>query len=122
MKSWLQDNGIKLCSTHRERKSVATERFITTLKNKVDQYMPSISQKLYTDKLVDIINEYNNTYHRTIKMKPIDVKSSTCIDFYKKNNKKDPKFEVGENVRISKYKNIFCQRLSSKFMGQSFCD
>ena len=111
MKSWLQDNGIKLCSAHRERKSVATERFITTLKNKVDKYMPSISQKVYTDKLVDIVNEYNNTYHRTIKMKPIDIKSSTCIDFDKKNNKKDPKFEVGENVRISKYKKDFLPKI-----------
>ena len=54
-----------------------------------------------------ISNKYNNTYHGTIKMKSVDVKSSTYIDFDKENDKKDPKFEVGDHVRISKYKNIF---------------
>ena len=62
---------------------------------------------MYIDKLDDIINEYNNTYHRTIKMKPIDVKDNTYIDFEKEVNDKDPKFKVGDYVRISKYKNIF---------------
>ena len=56
--------------------------------------------------LDDIVSEYNNTYHSTIKMKPIDVKSSTCIDFGIKNNDNDLKFEVGYHVRISSYKNI----------------
>ena len=55
------------------------------------------------DKLSDIVNEYNNTYHSKIKMKPIDVKSSTYIDFDKENNDKDPEFKVGYHVRISKY-------------------
>ena len=53
------------------------------------------------------MNEYNNTYHRTIKIKPIDVKDNTYIDFGKEVNDKDPKFQVGDHVRISKYKNIF---------------
>ena len=64
---------------------------------------------MYIDKLDDIVNEYNNTYHRTIKMKTVDVKDNTYIDFKKEVNDKDPKFKVGDNVRISKYKNIFAK-------------
>ena len=60
---------------------------------------------MYINKLDNIVNKYNNTYHRTIKIKPLDVKS--IIDFNKENNKKGPKFKVGAHVRISKYKNIF---------------
>ena len=62
---------------------------------------------MHINKLDDIVNEYNNTYHRTIKMKPIDVKDSTYIDFEKEVNDKDPRFKVGDHVRISQYKNIF---------------
>ena len=61
------------------------------------------------DKLSDIVNEYDNTYHSKIKMKPVDVKSSTYIDFDKENNDKDPEFKVGYHVRISKYKTIFAK-------------
>ena len=64
---------------------------------------------MYIDKLNDIVNEYNNTYHRTIKMKPIEVKDNTYIDSIKEVNDKDPKFKVGDHVRISKYKNIFAK-------------
>ena len=71
--------------------------------------MPSISKNVHIDKLYDIVNEYNNTYHRTIKMKPIDVKYNTYIGFGKEVNDKDPKFKVGVHVRISKYKNIFAK-------------
>ena len=59
--------------------------------------------------LHDIVNKYNNTVHRTIKMKPIDVKDNTYIDSKKEVNDKDPKFKVGDHVRISKYKNIFAK-------------
>ena len=69
----LKDNDIEMYSTHNEGKSVADERFIRTLKTKVYKYMTSISKNVYIDKLDDIVNEYNNTYHRTIKMKPVDV-------------------------------------------------
>ena len=62
---------------------------------------------MYIDKLHDILNEYNNTYRRTIKMKPIDVNDNTYINIDKEVNDKDPKFKVGDHVRISKYKNIF---------------
>ena len=71
--------------------------------------MTSITKNVFTDKLDDIVNEYNNTYHRTIKMKPVDVKDNTYIDFKKEVNDKDPKFKVSDHIRISKYKNIFAK-------------
>ena len=71
--------------------------------------MTSISKSVYIDKLDDIINEYNNTYHRTIKTKPIAVKGNTNIDSSKEVNDKDSKFKVDDHVRISKYKNIFAK-------------
>ena len=89
-------------SRHNEGKSVVAERFIRTLKNKVYKYMTSISKNVYIDKLDDIVNEYNNTYHRTIKMKSIDVKDNTYINIGKEVNNKDPKFKVGDHVKISK--------------------
>ena len=64
---------------------------------------------MYIDKLDHIVNEYNNTYHRTIKIKPVDVKDNTYIDFDKEVSDKDPKFKVSDHVRISKYKNIFAK-------------
>ena len=108
-KKWLKDNEIEMYSIHNEGKSVADERFIRTLKTKIYKYMTSISKNVYIDKLDDIVNEYNNTYHRTIKMKPVDVKDNTYIDFEKEVNDKDPKFKIGDHVRISKYKNIFAK-------------
>ena len=71
--------------------------------------MMSILKNVYIDKLDDIVDEYNNRYHRSIKMKPIDVKDNTYIDFKKEVNDKNPKFKVGDHVRISKYKNIFAK-------------
>ena len=103
MKSWLEKNNIEIYSTHIEGKPVAAEKYIRTLKNKIDKYMTSISKNVYIDELDDIVNKYNNTYHITIKMKPIDVKSNTYI------NDKNPKLIIGDNVRISKHKNVFLQ-------------
>ena len=80
MKWWLEKNDIEMYSTHNEGKSVVTERLIKTLKNKIYKYMTSISKNVYVDKLDDIVNKYKNTYHCTIKMKPVDVKPSTYID------------------------------------------
>ena len=70
--------------------------------------MTSISKKVYIDKLNDIVNECNNTDHRTIKMKPVDVKDNVYIDFAKEINDKDPKFKVSDHIRISRYKKYFC--------------
>ena len=82
--------------------------------------MTSISKNVYIDKLDDIVDEYNNTYHRTIKMKPVDVKDNTYIDFKKEVNDKDPKFKVGDHVKISKHKNIFGKGYTPKWSEEVF--
>ena len=74
MKSWLERNDIGMYSTHNKEKYINAERFIRTLKNKIHKCMTLISKNVYIDKLDNIVNKYNNTYHRTIKMKPVDVK------------------------------------------------
>ena len=79
-----------------------------------------MSKNLYIDKLDDIVGEYNDTYHGTIKMKPTDVKDNTYIDFKKEVNDKDPKFKVGDHVRISKYKNIFAKGYTPNWSEQVF--
>ena len=95
--------------THNEGKSVAAERFIRTIKNRIYKHMTSISKNLYIDKLDDIVNEYNNRNHRKTKMKPIDVKDNTYIDLGKEVNDNNPRFKVGDHVRISKCKKIFAK-------------
>ena len=102
-------NNIVIYSTHNEGESVLAERFIRTLKSKIYKYMTSISKNVYIDKLDDIVDEYNNTYHTTIKLKPDDVKDNTYINADKEINNKNPKFKVGDHVRISKYKSIFAK-------------
>ena len=99
MKLWLEKNDIEMHSTHNEGKSVVAERFIRTLKNKIYKYM----------NLNDIVNECNNTYHTTINMKPVDVKSRAYINPSKEINYGDPKFKIGDIVRISKCKSIFAE-------------
>ena len=108
-KKWLKDNDIEMYSIHTEGKYVAAERFIRRLKTKIYKYMTSVSKNVYIDKLNDTVVEHDNTYHRVIKMNPVDVKDNTYIDFKKEVNDKLPKFRVGEHVRISKYKNIFAK-------------
>ena len=82
--------------------------------------MTSISKIVYIDKLDNVVNEYNNTYHRTIKMKPIDVKDNAYINTDKEVNDKDPKFQVGDHVRISKYKNIFAKAYTPNWSEEIF--
>ena len=106
-KKWLKDNDIEMYLIHNEGKFVASERFIRTLKIKIYKYMTLASKNVYINKLDDIVGKDNNTQHRTIKMKPVDVKGNTYIGFKKEVNDKDPTFKVGDHVRISKYKNIF---------------
>ena len=108
-KKWLKDNDIEMYSIHNEGKSVVAERFIKTLKTKIYKYMTSASTNVYINKLDDIVNEYKNTYHRAIKMKPVYVIGNKYIDFGKEVNDKGPKFKVGDHVRISKCKNIFAK-------------
>ena len=103
MKLWLEKNAIEMYLTHNEEKSVVTERFFRTLKNKIYKYMTSISKNVYIHKLDNIVNKYNNTYHSyhsTVKMKPVDVKSNTYINCSKEINDKDPIFTTGDFVRI----------------------
>ena len=79
---------------HNEGKSAADERFIRKLKTKIYKYMTKISKNVYIDKLDDMVNEYNSTYHITNKMKPVDVQDNTYIDFRKEVNDEDPKFKM----------------------------
>ena len=114
-KKWLQGNNIDMHSTHNEGKSLVAEKFIKTLKNKIYKYMTSVSKNVDINKLDNIVDEYNSTYHRTIKMKPIDVKDNTYINIDKEVNDKDHKFKVGDHVKISKYKNIFAKGCSQNW-------
>ena len=106
-KKWLKDNNIEMYSAHNEEKSVVAERFIKTLKNKIYKQITAISKNVYFNVLNDIVDKYNNTYHKTIKMKPIDVKSDSFAEYNEESKEKNPKFKVNDHVWISKYKNIF---------------
>ena len=87
-KKWLKDNDVEMYSKHNEVESVIAERFIRTLKKKIFKHMTAISKNVYFDVSDDIVNKYNNTVHRTIKMKPIDVKDNTYIHSKKEVNDK----------------------------------
>ena len=82
--------------------------------------MTAVSKDVYIDKLDGVINEYNNTYHRTIKMKPIVDKDGTYFDSIKEVNDKDPKFKVSDHVRTSKYKNIFAKAYTPNWLEELF--
>ena len=120
MKSFLQNNNIEIYSVHNEGESVVAERFIRTLRNKIYRYMISISKNIYIDKLDSIVNKRSNIYHETIKMKPVDVTSNTCINSSKEINDKDPKFKIGDIIRISKYKNIFAKGYTPNWFEEVF--
>ena len=80
--------------------------------------MTAFSKNVYFDVLDDIVNKYNNTVHRTIKMKPIDVTSNSSAEYNEDSNEKDPTFKVGDHVRISQYKNIFAKGSEELQTGQ----
>ena len=82
--------------------------------------MTSISKNVYVDKLDDIVNEYNNTYHRKIKMKPADVKPGNYTEYNVNSNYKDPSFKIGDHVRISKYTNIFADDYTPNLSEEIF--
>ena len=84
MKRWLEKNAIEMYSTNNEGKFVVAERFIRTLKNKMYKYMASISKNVYIDIFNDIVNKYNNTYHSTRKMKPLDLNQTYILTLVKK--------------------------------------
>ena len=107
-------------SIYNEGKSVVAEIFVRTLKTKIYKHMISISKYVYIHKLDDIVNEHNNTYHITIKMRPVDVKDNTYIDAIKEVDGKDPKFKVGDHIRISKYKSIFAKWFTPNWSEKFF--
>ena len=113
-------NDIEMYLTHNEGKSVVTERFIRTLKNEIYKYMTSVSENVYIDKLDDKFNKNNNTFDRAIKMKPVYVKSNTYLYSSEEVNVKNPKFKIGDNVRISKYKNIFAKDYTPNWSEEVF--
>ena len=119
-KRFLRINNIDMCSTHNEGKSVVAERFFRTLKNKIFKHIIVISKNVYFDVLDDIVKKYSNTVHRTIKMKPIDVTSDSYAEYNEDSNEKDPKFKVGDHVRISKYKNIFAKGYTPNWSEEVF--
>ena len=110
--------GNEFCNN--EAKSVAAERFIRTLKNKIFKHMTTISKNVYFDVLDEIVNKYNNAVHRTIKMKPIDITLDSYGEYNEDSNKKHPKFKVGARVSISKYKNIFTKGYTPNWSEEDF--
>ena len=119
-KKWLKDNDISIYSTDIEGKSAVAERFIRTLKNKIYKHMTAISKNVHFDVLDDIADEYNNTYHSSIKMKPIDVKDGSFAEYNEESNEKDPKFKAGDHVWISKFKNIFAKGYTPNWSEEIF--
>ena len=119
-KKWLSDNDIIMYSTFNEGKSVVAERFIRTLKNKLYKHMTATGKNVYYDVLEDVVNEYNNTKHNSIRMKPKDVKNDNKKVYIDEHNEKDSRFKVGDRVRISKFKNIFAKGYTPNWSREIF--
>ena len=119
-KRWLSRNNIIMYSTYNEGKSVVAERFIRTLKNKLYKHMTATGKNLYYDVLDDIVNEYNNTKHNTIKMKPKDVGNNNKRVYIDEHKEKRSRFKVGDRVRISKFKNIFAKGYTPNWSREVF--
>ena len=109
-------------STYNEAKSVVAERFIKTLKNKLYKHMTATGKNVYYV-LDDVVNEYNNTKHSTIKAKPIDVGDNNNNNkrvYIDEHNEKSARFNVGDRVRISKFKNIFAKGYTPNWSSEIF--
>ena len=107
-------------STFNEGKSVVAERFIRTLKNKLYKYVTATGKNVYYDVLDDAFNEYNNTKDNTIKMKPKDVKDDNNRVYIDEHNKKSATYNVGDRVRIFKFKNIFTKGYTPNWSREIF--
>ena len=107
-------------STYNEGKSVVAERFIRTLKNKLYKHMTATTKNVYYDVLDDIVNEYNNTKHSTIKMKPKDVGDNNKRVYLDEYNEKSARYNAGDRVRISKLKNIFAKGYTLNWSNEIF--
>ena len=119
-KRWLSSNNIIMYSTYNEVTSVVAERFIRTLKNKLYKHMTATGKNVYYDVLDDIVNEYNNTKHNAIKMKPKDVGNNNKRVYIDEHNEKRTTFKVGDRVRISKFKNIFAKGYTPNWSREIF--
>ena len=106
-------------STYDEAKSIVAERFIRILKNKLYKHLMATGKNVYYDVLDDVVNEYNNTKHNTIKMKPIDVRDNKRV-YIEEHNEKNSRFKVGDRVRISKFKNIFAKGYTPNWSREIF--
>ena len=106
-------------STYNEGKSVVAEIFIRTLKNKLYKHMTATGKNVYYDVLHDVVNEYNNTKHNTIKMKPKDVGDNKRV-YIDEHNEKDSRFKVGDRFRISKFKKILAKRYTPNWSTEIF--
>ena len=109
-----------MCSTFNEEKSVLAAKLIRTLKKKIFKYMTAASKNVYFNVLDNIANKYNNTVHRSIKVKPFDVTSYSYAEYNEVSNKTQPKFKVGDHVRKSKYKNIFTKGYTQNWLEKGF--
>ena len=118
-KKWLLGIDTIMYSTFNEGKLVLAERFIGTLKNKLYKHMTATGKNVYYD-VLDVVNEYNNTKHNTIKMKPKDVKNDNKKVYIDEYNKKDSRFNVDDRVRISKFKNIFAKGYTPSWSREIF--
>ena len=107
-------------STYNEGKSVVAERFIRTLKNNIFKRMTAVSKNVYFDVLDDIVNKYNSTVDRSIKMKPIGVTSDSYAEYNEDSNVSKPKFKVGDHVRIWKYKKVFAEGCNQNWTEEVF--
>ena len=105
---------------YHEGKSVVAEKFIRTLRNKIYKHMKTDSKSVCFDVFNHIVKNHNTTHHNTIKIKLIDVKSNSYAEFNVGSNEKDPKFKIGDRVRISKYKNIFAGRYAPNWSEEVF--
>ena len=119
-KRWLSKNNIIIYSMYNKGKSVVAEIFIRTLKNKFYKHMTATGKNVYYDVLDDVVNKYNNTKHSTIKMKPIDVGDNNERVYIDEHNKKSARFNEGDRVRISKFKNIFAKGYTPNWSTEIF--
>ena len=105
--------------TYNEGKSVVAERFIRTLKNKLYKHMTVTNKNVYYGVLDDAVNKYNNTWQNSIKIQPIDVKDNKRV-YINEHNETNSRFNVGDRVRISKFKNIFAKGYTPNWSTEIF--
>ena len=119
-KNWLMSEGIEMYSTYNEGKSVVTERFIRTLKNKLYKHMTAIGKNVYWNVLDDVVDKYNDTVNRSIGTKPKDVKNNKKVVYVEESNEKSARFSVGDCVRILKFKNVFAKGYTPNWSKKIF--